>query len=59
MSLFADERSFIAVTSVGGSGTLNGEKFNTADTFFIPAGTGEVNITADGELDLIVVDMPE
>ena len=59
MSLFADERSFIAVTSVGGSGTLNGEKFNTADTFFIPAGAGEVNITADGELDLIVVDMPE
>lgn len=48
--------SFLSVTCVGGEGTIEGEKIALGDTFFIPAGTGE--ITIEGELEIITVKVP-
>lgn len=59
MTVFADETSFVAVTAIKGEGKLNGEKLNTGDTFFIPAGAGEVEICTEGELELITVCVPQ
>lgn len=49
--------SFLSITCVGGTGTIEGEKISLGDTFFIPAGTGE--ITVEGELEIIAVSLPK
>ena len=57
ISFNVEKDSFLSVTCVCGSGTINGEKITLGDTFFIPAGAGE--ITVEGELDIITVSVPE
>lgn len=56
MSFTVDEKSFLSLTVVGGEGTIEGEKASLGDTFFCPAGAGE--ITVDGCLEIIAVKIP-
>ena len=48
-----DNNSYLSITGVKGEGTVEGEKITRGDTFFIPAGEGEV--TVEGNLDIIAV----
>ena len=50
------DNSFLSVTCVGGEGTIEGEKIILGDTFFIPAGSGD--ITVEGDLEIITVKVP-
>ena len=52
-SFNAEKDSYISITCVKGKGTIEGEKISLGDTFFIPAGEGEV--TVEGKLDIIAV----
>ena len=52
-----EKDSFMSVTCVGGDGTINGEKLSLGDTYFIPAGEGE--ITVQGNLEFITVTLPK
>ena len=45
--------SYLSITCVKGEGTIEGEEITRGDTFFIPAGEGEV--TVEGNLDIIAV----
>jgi mannose-6-phosphate isomerase len=49
--------SFLSVTCVSGNGTINGEKMELGDTFFSPAGSGE--ITVEGDAEIIAVRLPK
>ena len=57
MSFNVEKDSFMSVTCVGGDGTINGEKLSLGDTYFIPAGEGE--ITVQGDLEFITVTLPK
>ena len=48
-----EKDSYLSITCVGGEGAIEGEKITRGDTFFIPAGEGEV--TVEGKLDIIAV----
>lgn len=50
------DNSFLSITCVGGEGTIEGEKITLGDTFFIPAGSGD--ITVEGSLEIITVRVP-
>ena len=56
MSFNVGEDSFLSITCVGGNGKIEDEKISLGDTFFIPAGAGE--ITVEGELEIIAVTLP-
>ena len=49
--------SFLSITCVAGKGTIEGEKLGLGDTYFIPAGEGE--ITVEGDLEIIAVTVPK
>ena len=49
--------SFLSITCVGGEGAIEGEKLSLGDTYFIPAGSGE--ITVSGDVEIIAVKVPE
>ena len=49
--------SFLSITCVAGEGTIEGEKLGLGDTYFIPAGEGE--ITVEGDLEIIAVTVPK
>ena len=49
--------SFLSITCVGGEGMVEGEKLSLGDTYFIPAGAGE--ITVSGDVEIITVKVPE
>ena len=51
-----EKDSYLSITCVKGEGTIEGEKISLGDTFFIPAGAGE--ITVDGNLEIITVKTP-
>ena len=51
-----EKDSFLSITCVGGCGKIEDEKISLGDTFFIPAGAGE--ITVEGELEIIAVSLP-
>ena len=51
------EDSFLSITCVSGNGTVEGEKIALGDTFFSPAGAGE--ITVEGDLEIIAVTLPK
>ena len=52
-SFNVENNSYLSITCVKGEGTIDGEKITRGDTFFIPAGEGEV--TVEGKLDIIAV----
>ena len=56
MSLNVENNSFLSITCIGGNGTIEGEKMSLGDTFFIPAGSGE--ITVEGNAEIIAVKLP-
>ncbi len=53
ITLNVDETSFMSITCVGGEGTVEGERISLGDSFFAPAGAGE--ITVEGDLEFITV----
>ncbi len=53
--LFADKNSFKCVTCVEGEGALDGKKVALGDSWFIPAGYGEV--TATGKMRLVMAEV--
>lgn len=55
-TFIVDELSFLSITCVGGEGKIEGEKISKGDTFFCPAGVGE--ITVEGKLEIITVSVP-
>lgn len=57
ISFNVEKDSFMSITCVGGEGTVNGEKLSLGDTYFIPAGEGE--ITVQGDLEFITVTLPK
>ena len=58
LPLFVDESSFLSVTCVGGEGTVEGEKIAKGDSFFIPAGAGDILITGGENLEILTVKIP-
>lgn len=54
--LNVDETSFLSVTCVGGKGKICGEEITLGDTFFCPAGVGEISL--EGEMEIITVRVP-
>ena len=56
ISFNVEDDSFLSITCVGGNGTIEGEKMSLGDTFFIPAGSGE--ITVEGDAEIIAVKLP-
>lgn len=59
LPLFVDESSFLSVTCVGGEGTIEGEKISKGDSFFIPAGAGDILITGGENLEILTVKIPK
>lgn len=57
-SFVVDDSSFLAITCVGGEGSINGEPLSLGDTFFCPAGAGEIEVCTDGEIEMITVKIP-
>ena len=58
LSLFVGSESFLSVTCVAGEGTIDGEKIAKGDSFFIPAGTGDILITGGENLEILTVKIP-
>ena len=52
---FADKSSFVAITCVEGSASLDGEPVSLGDTLFVPAGYGEFTLEGCGTLLLVAV----
>ena len=52
-SFNVENNSYLSITCVKGEGTIEGQRITRGDTFFIPAGEGEV--TVEGNLDIIAV----
>ena len=46
----ADEKSFMAVTVLSGTGSVGGEAAKKGDTFFVPAGYGAFSVAGDMEI---------
>ena len=59
LPLFVDESSFLSVTCVAGEGTIGGEKIAKGDSFFIPAGAGDILITGGENLEILTVKIPK
>ena len=59
LPLFVDESSFLSVTCVAGEGTIDGEKISKGDSFFIPAGAGDILITGGENLEILTVKIPK
>ena len=56
--IFVDDESFVALTCVRGCGMVDGESFSAGDSFFIPAGAGELTLESDTEADVIIISIP-
>lgn len=57
MMFNVEKDSFLSITCVGGRGKICDREITLGDTFFSPAGVGE--ITLEGELDVITVRVPK
>jgi len=57
MTFNVENDSYLSVTCVKGDGVIEGEKIGLGDTFFIPAGSGEVSVA--GTLEIITVNTPK
>ncbi len=44
------DKSFLSITCVGGNGTIDGEEIKCGDTFFSPAGSGQIEFCGDMEI---------
>ena len=53
----ADKSSFVCITCICGSGSLDGEPISLGDTLFLPAGYGEFAV--EGECELLLVSVPK
>ncbi len=49
-SVYADEKSFRCLTLVDGTCAVNGKEMLLGDSFFVPAGTGEVALDGSGDV---------
>ncbi len=53
-----DNSSFLAITATDGEGEIEGVRIKKGDTFFSPAGAGDVTVKTDGGLSVITVRVP-
>ncbi len=49
------DESYLAFTCIAGGGRINGESISRGDSFFVPAGSGRIEVETDGEIELITV----
>ena len=56
ISLNVDNLSYLSITCVNGNGEICGERISKGDTFFCPAGAGEIEVS--GDLEIITVNVP-
>ena len=49
------DKSYLMISCISGEGTIEGEKIAKGDTFFVPAGAGEVEISCEDEIQIITV----
>ena len=54
-SFFVTNESYLMISCVSGEGIIDGEKISRGDTYFIPAGMGEIEVSTDGEMEIITV----
>lgn len=59
MTLDVTPDSFLSVTCVGGEGKIEGKKIQKGDSFFIPAGAGEISVAGSEGLEIITVKIPK
>ena len=57
LTLSTGQGSFNCITCIKGCGKIDGEKINTGDSFFVPAGYGEYRLF--GDMEIILADIPE
>ncbi len=57
LSLSVTDRSFLSITCTKGEGSIDGEPMVCGDSFFCPAGAGEVEILGDCEVITVSVPM--
>ena len=55
---FVDNSSFLSITAIDGEGVIEGMPIKKGDTFFAPAGVGNVKLSTDSEITLITVRVP-
>ena len=58
LPLFVGAESFLSVTCVAGEGPIDGEKIAKGDSFFIPAGAGDILIAGGENLEILTVKIP-
>ena len=56
LSIPVTSRSFLSLTCTKGEGVIEGEPFVAGDTYFVPKGVGEVEIS--GDCEIITVSVP-
>ena len=49
------DKSYLMISCISGEGTIEGEKITKGDTYFIPAGMGEIEVSTKGEIEIITV----
>lgn len=59
ISLNCGTDSFLAITCVGGEGTVEGECARAGDSFFCPAGAGCITLSSGSGMEIIAVKIPE
>ena len=57
-AFLVDNSSFLSITATDGEGYVEGEKIKKGDTFFCPAGAGEITVSTDSRISLIAVRVP-
>ena len=54
-SFLVTDESYLMISCISGEGTIEGEKISKGDTYFIPAGMGEIELSSKGEMQIITV----
>lgn len=57
LRLFVGEDSYLAISAVLGEGYISGEKISAGDTYFSPAGSGEILLS--GDMTILTVKTPK
>jgi mannose-6-phosphate isomerase class I len=53
-----DKSSFLSITAIEGCGEIEGMEIKKGDTFFCPAGVGEISLSTEKNLSVITVRVP-
>ncbi len=59
MTLNVDNSSFLSVTCINGNGEIDGQSTSIGDTYFTPAGSGEISVSGNDGFEFVTVSIPE